>query len=350
MLDIVIKVADANALSQKANELLGIVGEILPPSVVASLMPLLRTAAEVALSRTFLTAVAVAIIMAVARGGYLWYRRKTLRNRVLKSKTSRIRIVAHRNLCTALVVSPQEGNKPPVGRTMSSYIQQWLKELEFGVTVIDDLSVLSEAVDFTPTVTAVDCRAGIEIAKKVDTHFQLKGIPSNATVVLFNLPTPSENFKTKYLSNVTLLGRSFSRGDIVRTVTPLLFVEETDVLPPPSDLQGRLSDNTLSDILQFMESGGRTGVIVLRDVSYRIVGTLRVEQGMIVHGHHHSGLNGENAVMKLLEMFDGYFQIGSTESDSYPANCMLPPTAALLQGAKLADEQRSGIASPGFQS
>ncbi len=290
---------------------------------------------------------ALLLTLLLARFVFQLYHRHILRKRFLQSKTTRIRLVAHRNLCTALIVSPKDGDSMPVGRTMVSYVEQWLTDLGFSVTVINDLSLLSRAVDFTPTVTAIDCRQGAEIARKVDSHFQSRKIPSRATVICFNLENSFRKLRTKYLLNVTTLGRSFNRADIVRSVSPLLVSREVAV-PDTSDLQGKIQGHILADILQFMETVSRTGNLLLRDQAFHILGSIQMTGGMVTFAQHHSGCIGEDAIMELLGTTNGYFQLHA-EAPFQESNCMVSPTAALLSWAKVSDEKQRGHSDPGFQ-
>jgi hypothetical protein len=264
-------------------------------------------------------------------------RRARLRRSLIASKTTQIRLAARRNLCTAIILSPSSGGATPAER-----FDAWLSGLDFRTTPVTNLEVFLRAVDFTPTVTVVDCAIAQDIADQIEEHFSSHRLSASATVIFFNAPAAVRSRDWGFLKNVHIIGETFTRPDLIAIVAPLLVAEDSAATRRRTAFEGEINPATLANLLEFAEIGSRTGVLTIRDHAYRVVGLMGFERG-IIRAAQTQGFRGKDAVMELVRIRKGFFQFRS-EAPAVERTCEIVPTAVLLELAKQQDEDcRDGI-------
>jgi hypothetical protein len=285
------------------------------------------------------------LAVASALAGIAWFAfHLRYRNRrvLMQSKTTRIRMIALRKLCTAIIVAPSVEESP-----LSRSLEPWLTGLGFTVMRIENLELLANAVDFTPTITAVDCEMGGRIVSRIESHFQSMSLSASATVIFYNAQPGILAEKLRFLKNVHYLAGTFSRAEIVRIIAPLLTIETVSERPPAMTLEGELGDQATRDILEYIESGSRTGVLTIRDSDRRVQGVVGVENGAITFARTERN-TGENAVIEVLTVSKGFFQFRAEQPGLKP-NCCISPTFVILQRAQKMDESRREAGSAPLQ-
>ncbi len=104
-----------------------------------------------------------------------------------------------------------------------------------------------------------------------------------------------------------------------------------------SRLFGSLSQMSVADLLQMAEVGRRSGTIVLHREGRN--GTIRVIEGVIVHGDIDDGRSGSPAVMEMATWEEGTFEADFSHQPA-AGPLELVPSAMLLEAMRRLDEER----------
>ena len=101
-------------------------------------------------------------------------------------------------------------------------------------------------------------------------------------------------------------------------------------------LIGEISEHNLSDVLQFLETGRKTGLLSIQDD--HPVGLVHLEKGVITFAQTHT-FEGAEAVYEILSQESGLFRF-YPDKTPVRGNCRLAATDVLLQWARRMDEKR----------
>jgi hypothetical protein len=103
-------------------------------------------------------------------------------------------------------------------------------------------------------------------------------------------------------------------------------------------LEGDIADNNLSEVLQFIETGKKTGRLEIRDrYDETPLGLLHFFEGRIVHAKAVNGLPGREAVNFILRLTSGKFRF-RLDMQPKERTLNLSTTEALMEWSKAEDE------------
>lgn len=105
--------------------------------------------------------------------------------------------------------------------------------------------------------------------------------------------------------------------------------------PPPRILSGALDQLSVPDLLQTVEAGRRSAVVLLRDGNR--AGTLWVRAGRVVDAEIAGGPRGAEAVYEMAFWGDGTFEADFTEV-AVPERIRQPTSGLLLEAMRRRDE------------
>lgn len=211
-------------------------------------------------------------------------------------------------------------------------------EIGFKVKIAKDTNSIFNYLNVAfPDVVMVDWnfdRNAIGIIER--TFFNIKRV-NEILIIMYNVPDPSSMPPSHVLPQIKFLGISFSDRDIFKLVTPQITDKNTYSVKKSnsSALEGENDGENLLEVLQYIETGRKTGCILVEtDKPY---GLIYFNMGRINYAATASGIKDKDAVFKILELKQGKFRF---VLDKKPKRCTvnLSTLEVLMEWTKTIDE------------
>lgn len=228
------------------------------------------------------------------------------------------------------------------------------EDLGFQVQRATSLSALEDQLqEGVPGVMGVDCRLGPrtlrEIARMARQHASLR----ECVFLFYNAERPEALTPPAILPHAHFLGLAFASQQVMEILAPAFEFEPVEAGPgeggaggpgPRQEsgaiFEGTLSENSLPEILQFLEIGRRTGLLSLEDV--QPAGVINFDQGDIISAQTHLH-EGVEAVFEMLALNRGKFRFFPGKVTG-PCETRLSATQVLMHWAQRMDETGEMVA------
>ncbi|MBD3239854.1 MAG: DUF4388 domain-containing protein [Chitinivibrionales bacterium] len=159
-------------------------------------------------------------------------------------------------------------------------------------------------------------------------------------LIVYRVPPERQVALLQQLPTAHCLGPGVTDRELFAPITPHIVVARAvDALPPDehaSALEGPLAAGGLTEILQFIEIGAKTGRLTVNNGTP--TGAVYFSHGMIVHAAT-ADATGKQAVFKMLEMEQGSFRFVHQEVPR-TGGYLLPTLQVLMEWAQARDEAR----------
>lgn len=217
---------------------------------------------------------------------------------------------------------------------------QALRDLGFAVEHADTLGrcALRFRRGDVPAVLGVDVRLGRRTADgALDLCRRAGRVP--AMIFLYNSDDPEAIRPPADLPQVHYLNGRFSSRHVMELLAPLYHARpsadgDEAVAAGPCSLEGRIGAGGLSDILQFLEVGRRSGMLSIEDGPP--AGVLNFANGIITFAQTR-GAEGAEAVLEILSLVRGGFRFYGDKRINQ-SNCRLSAFEVALRWAHRHDE------------
>jgi hypothetical protein len=224
-------------------------------------------------------------------------------------------------------------------------LEKFFRDIGFSVVMTQSLTRFDEILQGgAPVIIAIDCRMGAKAIRKVDalcrSCFGVRG----SVVFFYNAAHPEKLTPPPSLPQATYLGESFASLQVLELISYAISIEANALRPEgtgrePCSLEGKNVGHALSEILQFLEVGRRTGMLSVEDG--KPAGIVSFEQGVITFAQ--TRLNeGVEAVMEILSVTGGTFHFFENKR-VMQSNCRLSAQEALMQWACRVDESGNAV-------
>jgi hypothetical protein len=234
-------------------------------------------------------------------------------------------------------------------------LDRCFEEVGFRTYQVSSLSGLSRRlVSVAPHVVAVDVGIDAHAVSKVERILRRKGSWSTIPVVFYNVegvPPSKARPAVGLLRNAWNLGPRFSDRELFEVVAPVVKGEgggrrpgTTTMQAATNALQGRIIDDSLQEVLTFMEIGRKTGCLLVE--TRRPFGMIFFDRGTIVNAATKDREDME-AVLEMLKIRRGIFRFAPGKQPA-EITCALPASGVLLEFNKRLDEamEKAGSGRP----
>jgi len=208
------------------------------------------------------------------------------------------------------------------------------REMGFDVQICTSYRNLSlNTLPGSPSIIIADYQHDSACLHNLETLF-FKGVFDPATpVIVYNISATQQMATTTHLTHLSYLPAAFSDQDILLIVSSLFMESET---PSRAILQGQIIEEGLSEILQLLALGSKTGILKIDDPAGLNLGAIHFQSGKISHARF-ADCFGYPACLSILRLKTGKFEFELTDSCLSDVN--LDPLLVLLQIAALNDEE-----------
>jgi len=176
---------------------------------------------------------------------------------------------------------------------------------------------------YVPNVVVVDWQLEDNVQSSIESIFRNSKLGLETVVVFYNVADPTVKTRSNNAGiSMEYLGISVSDQDLSKIISPLLregrkekrFTESVQT----SALEGEIQRGSLSEVLQFIEMGRKTGCLYL--TGNNPLGLIYFEQGRIYYAATPAN-QGIEAVVELLDLDNGHFHfVLDKQSDSRNIN------------------------------
>lgn len=229
-------------------------------------------------------------------------------------------------------------------------IVRYLKNYGFHITVSKKLNHTSSFLLLNlPDIICVDWQFEIDIQDKIYEILKERMLTADFILVFYNVEDTSSIKKDACFDDRTFfLNEDFTISDLNKVLS---MVKAKSNTPPhqhsdqsKSCLEGKITEETLSEIFQMMDTNKKTGCLLVEN--HHPVGMIFFEDGIITYAITKTRI-AEHAVFDILSMKHGRFQF---LPDKKPTSrqMQLDIVAVLMEKAKLIDEIQTS--SPGLLS
>ena len=224
---------------------------------------------------------------------------------------------------------------PSTVSTVYKRMSSCFRELGFQVFFSDTLQI---ELDKQPTLIAINVVEYKKSKKIVERflkrHKQFGDIP----VIFYNVEDPNSFDVGSKIALPYLLGNTFHDQELVKIAASVL---ESQELHNAGLLHGTITGDGISEILQFLELGSRSGLLTIRDSKKQLLGELGFHKGTIVYARSARGV-GEIAAFDVAGFKIGFFSYKNQDIQGH--NCQIHATALIMQLLQMEDEQAIGNA------
>ena len=207
--------------------------------------------------------------------------------------------------------------------------------VQHALTIASARKILSY---YAPDVMLIDWTMLREIQPVVETLLHRRTSLLNGIVIFYNVPDPRRIVRSESIPNVAYLGKTISDRDLFALVTPLVITGTSHKNIQNSvqhfSLEGELSADNLSEVLQFLEIGKKTGCLSVSGPSFSA--RIFIELGRIVHAHN-GPAKGMAAIQSVLAEKRGKFNF-ELNASAPQKDIAISPLQVLLEWAKDQDE------------
>lgn len=216
----------------------------------------------------------------------------------------------------------------------------------YGFQIISSKS-LKQASTFLhlniPEIICVDWKFDPDIQDKMNDILRFKMLTENFLLIYYNVTSPSSVKKSDYFDDRTFFfGKNLTISDLNSVLSMVKM--KPDTLQEDSDeskscLEGKITEETLTEIFQMMDTNKKTGCLTVEN--HRPLGMIFFEEGIITFAVTDK-LTAEEAVFEILSMKHGRFQFLPDKSPT-TRQMQLDTLAVLMERAKLDDEVQTSF-------
>ncbi|NLW32516.1 MAG: DUF4388 domain-containing protein [Fibrobacter sp.] len=216
---------------------------------------------------------------------------------------------------------------------------KYLKNFGFHVRVSKNVDQISTFLLFSlPDIIFIDWQIEVDVQGKIYEILKEQMFSEDYMLVFYNVTDPSEISKDDSFDNRTFfLSKKFTISDLnkillmvkVKFDTPQQLSDQSN-----SYLEGRITEETLSEIVHMMDINKKTGCLLVKNL--HPVGMIFFEEGLITYAMTNSKV-AEQAVFDILSMKSGSFQFLPGKKPT-TRQMELDVMSALMENAKFVDE------------
>ncbi len=189
-----------------------------------------------------------------------------------------------------------------------------------------------------PEIICVDWKLDTDIQEKMNDILRFKMLTADFLLIYYNVPTPSSIKKSDYFDDRTFFfGKNLTISDLNSVLSMIKIKPNTSQHnndESKSCLEGKITEETLSEIFQMMDTNKKTGCLLVEN--HRPLGLIFFEEGSITFAVTDK-LTAEEAVFEILSMKHGRFQFLPDKKPT-TQQMQLDTLAVLMERAKLDDE------------
>ncbi len=194
-----------------------------------------------------------------------------------------------------------------------------------------------------PEIICVDWKFDPDIQEKMNDMLRFKMLTADFLLIYYNVTAPSSVKKCDYFDDRTFFfGKNLTISDLNSVLSMVKM--KPDTLQEDSDeskscLEGKITEETLIEIFQMMDTNKKTGCLMVEN--HRPVGMIFFEEGVITFAVTDK-LTAEEAVFELLSMKHGRFQFLPDKTPT-TRQMHLDTVAVLMERAKMDDEVQTNF-------
>lgn len=286
---------------------------------------------------TGLLFVLVGLASAILSAFLMWlFKIRTMNNGVLRfDMVMETASVDHQlgGTLQVIIFSTKDQNVASAFSSVHKRMSSCFREIGFQVFFSETLQIELEKY---PTMIAVDYKKNKRPVKAVERLFRRHKDMVNLPVMFYNVPNPSEFETSLRIPNSYILGEMFKEQDLMKVASTVVQTAEKG---QPNVLQGSITGDGISEILQLLELGKRTGMLKIRDSKKQLLGEMGFHVGVVVFARSARGV-GDVAALDIVGFKTGRFNFVAQEIEIH--NCELTATSLIMHSAQLEDEQYQG--------
>jgi hypothetical protein len=223
-------------------------------------------------------------------------------------------------------------------KTMS--LEKYLDAIGFSVKTVHVLEGAQNIITkLQPEVVFIDWNITNDISGTIEilfTGYDEKKLP---LAIFYNVPDLSEIPMIPVLLRAYHLGRSFSDHDISKLITPTMLSRTAQKTSTAAALEGDIAEGNLPEIMQFIETGKKTGCLLIETDSP--LGMIYFSQGRIIHAAATNNVMGREAIASLLGLKQGQFKF-LLNKEPKTSDLNLSTLEVLMEWSKTEDEAHRG--------
>jgi len=194
-----------------------------------------------------------------------------------------------------------------------------------------------------PEIICVDWKFDPDIQDKINDMLRFKMLTADFLLIYYNVTSPSSVKKCDYFDDRTFFfGKNLTISDLNSVLSMIKMKPEPlqkDSDESKSCLEGKITEETLTEIFQMMDTNKKTGCLMVEN--HRPLGMIFFEEGIITFAVTDK-LTAEEAVFELLSMKHGRFQFLPDKKPT-TRQMNLDTLAVLMERAKLDDEVQTSF-------
>jgi hypothetical protein len=214
-----------------------------------------------------------------------------------------------------------------------------LQDLGFSVQRATGLSELEGLLEEgVPGVMGVDCRLGPRTLREIARLARAHPAMRDCVFLFYNAERPESIHPPAILPHAHFLGLAFASQQVMEILAPAFEFEpapeESGSVDTGAIFEGVLSENSLPEILQFLEIGRRTGLLSLE--TEQPAGVINFQDGDITSAQTHLH-EGVEAVFEMLALNRGKFRFFPGKVTA-TGGARISATQVLMHWAQRVDE------------
>lgn len=222
------------------------------------------------------------------------------------------------------------------------------QDLGFNVQRAASLSDLEDLLEGgVPGVMGVDCRLGPRTLREIARLARVHPAMRDCVFLFYNAERPESFHPPAILPHAHLLGLAFASQQVMEILAPAFEFESAPEESGRGDsgaiFEGVLSENSLPEILQFLEIGRRTGLLSLE--TEHPAGVINFQDGDITSAQTHLH-EGVEAVFEMLALNRGKFRFFPGKVTA-PGGMRVSATQVLMHWAQRVDETAVAVRPEG---
>jgi hypothetical protein len=254
-----------------------------------------------------------------------------------------------------LIVAPRSLSVQCGGGKCTKPLSRCFEEVGFRAYETPGLTGLARHLaSISPHLLAVDVQTDAHAVSKVERVLRRKGPWSTTPVIYYNVegvPGTAARPAVGLLRSAWNFGTRMTDRELFEVIAPLVNDRGSEGRPGTTTmqaavdaLQGRIIDDSLQEVLSFMEIGRKNGCLLVEtNCPY---GMIYFDQGLIISAATKSS-TGMEAVLDMLKIRRGVFRFAPDKKPE-KADSGLPVSAVLLEFSKRVDEAAQQPGPVGF--
>lgn len=235
----------------------------------------------------------------------------------------------------ALVIAKSPPQIQTVISNKAMPLEKYLGAIGFSVKTVHEVpSAKKIIVKLQPDTVFIDWNSTDDIPSAIEQLFAGYDEKKLPLTIFLNVPDVSDIPLIPLLPRAYHLGRSCSDHDISKLVTPIM-LSRTSQKTAASALEGDIAEGNLPEIMQFIETGKKTGCLLIEAESP--LGMLYFDQGRIIHAAAANNVMGRDAINFLLGQKQGKFRFLLNKQPK-TSDLNLSTLEVLMEWSKTEDE------------